>query len=714
MNFSIFQNIPRCTFDHPLEFTPSEIGSLANPITTLLKTTFLVGITKDQEGTFQSLFDIAEEIAGVDCCAFLSVDQASGRFEPAVSRRIPSKTNQDPSLFTPAEIARHFGKVIQLDAEKDPFFRSACEPWGSASLAVFPLWRDREFIGALVFGKTAHPFTAGEMKLLWALSIQAENLLWQGETVRTLSFYSFLDPLTHLYNRRYFQNQIEKESSRSRRTGKPFSLLMIDLDGFKAYNDQFLHQKGDIALQEFSSILQTSIREVDTAARYGGDEFALLLFETDAEGARDLSRRIIERLKSHLLPNREGTRTERISVSIGAATFPSDSFDTQDLVNKADHALSMAKGQGGGKVCLFHEFGDLLASSSSKSDLPLQKIYGAARSVMDMDAFLEILLFTAMQGVSADRGSIVVKSPKGDLTLRATVGFGKEERKLTLGSTLPDGGVTSWVMEQGGALLVSGPGDMPLPQQSKKNSYRSDSFLSVPLLHGEKMLGAIHLANKRDNKPFTREDLKIFEPISAEIARILFEGLKFRETVKTFSASVLLSLSGALEVRFPFLNGHSGRVADLSVRIGTKLGLKEKELAALGTAAALHDVGIIGIPSIILTSSRTLSDAELETTRKHPLLGASLLEGVPEMEEPRRYILEHHEFWNGSGYPHGLKGEQISIAGRILSVAEFYDSITSERPHRGKLAPKEAAQLVRNGMDTLFDRDVCLAFLEGW
>ncbi|MDH3383943.1 MAG: hypothetical protein OEM42_07780, partial [Deltaproteobacteria bacterium] len=81
-------------------------------------------------------------------------------------------------------------------------------------------------------------------------------------------------------------------------------------------------------------------------------------------------------------------------------------------------------------------------------------------------------------------------------------------------------------------------------------------------------------------------------------------------------------------------------------------------------------------------------------------------------EETRRIILEHHEFWNGSGYPYGLKGEQISKAGRILSVAEFYDSITSERPYRGKLVPEEAVQLVHNSMDTLFDREVCLALLE--
>ena len=715
MNSSDFQNVPKCTFDQSLEFTPSEIGSLAHEINILLKTAFLIGVSKDIEGTFQSLFDIAEEIAGVECCAYLSEDQASSRFETVSSRRIPSKTAQDPSLFAPAEIARHFGKVIQLDAEKDPYFRSICETWHSASLAVFPLRRSRDFVGALVFGKKApHLFSSAQMKLLWALSTQAENLLLQGEAVKTLSFYSFLDPLTHLYNRRYFNHQLEKEIYRSRRSGKPFSLLMLDLDAFKAYNDLFLHPAGDIALQEFSSILQDSIREVDTAARYGGDEFALLLFESGAEGARDLAQRITERQKMHLLPGRENHRTERLSVSIGIATFPADSFDMQDLVNKADHALSMAKSQGGGKVCLYHEIADLLAVSSSRSDVPIQKIYGAARSIVEMDGFLEILLFTAMQGLSADRGSIVVKEPGGSVSFRTTIGFGNGEKSFVPGTIVPSGLVTSWVMEHKESLIVSGQNDMPLPKQLKKNGYLTDSFLSIPLIDDAgQIMGALHLANKRDKRPFTRDDLVAFEPIAREIASILSRGITFRESTRTLSTYLLHSLFKAIELRFPFLSGHGRRVKDHCIRVGEKLGLCNEELTALGTAAELHDIGIIGIPSAILVKPRKLTDREMEITKKHPFVGSKLLEGIPGIEEIKRSILEHHEFWNGSGYPHGLKGEQISKAGRILSVAEFYDSITSERPHRGKLVPEEAVQLVHNSMDTLFDNEVCLAFLEG-
>ncbi len=708
------KNLPRCTIDYPLEITSSEIIALTGQINTLLKSTYLLGISRDIEGTFQSLFDIAEEVAGIDSCAYISVSPESRENEFVATRHVNVPGDIASSLIVaPALIAKSFGKAIHLDSQKTPAFAAVCDAWGAASLVAFPLQRDREIIGTLVFGKNpAKQFSVVEIKLLWVLAMQAENHLLQSEAVKALSFYSFLDPLTHLYNRRFFDDQLEKEILRSRRSGKSFALLMLDLDGFKAYNDRFLHSAGDVALQEFASILRDSVREVDTVARLGGDEFAIILVESSADGARDLARRIVDRLGKHLLPGLEKVRTERLSVSVGVAAFPSDSFDKEDLFRKADRALYIAKSQGGGKYSVFHEIADLLAIKPAASDIPIQKIYDAARSVVDMDKFLEILLFTAMQGLSAGRGSIVVTDPRGGVTLRAVIGFGNGEENLAPGTIMPPGPITSWVVENGQPLVVSGQEDLPLPRPMKKNGYRTTSFLSIPLVHGGERLGALHLTNRRDKHPFTQDDLSAFQPVALEIASILHQGIAFRENVKVFSTSILHSLSCALELRFPFLTGHSTRVREMSVRVGEKLGLGRDELSALETAAALHDIGIVGIPGTILFKKRKLTEQELEIARKHPLLGSKLLEGVPGMEDTRRIILEHQEFFDGSGYPYGLRGEQISIGARILSVAEFYDSITSERPHRGKLLPEEALQLIKNGANTIFDPNVARAFVE--
>jgi diguanylate cyclase (GGDEF)-like protein len=710
MKSANYKNFSNCIVDYSLELTSVEICDLAGPVNLLLKSLFLLGTSKDIEGSFQSLFDIAEEIAAVDCCAFISASPDTNSLETVTSRHLPSQKN---SILTPATLVRHFGKVIHIEAGELPQFRAICKEWGCGSLVAFPLRRDRDVIGALVFGKKEdNPFPPVHIKLLWVLSVAGENCLQQSEAVKALSFYSFIDPLTHLYNRRYFDDQLEKEISRSRRNGKPFSLLMLDLDGFKAYNDRFLHSCGDIALQEFASVLMGSVREVDTVARFGGDEFTILLVESGDEGARELAQRIIDRTSKHLLPGMEKARTERLSTSIGIATFPADSFDKQDLVGKADRALYMAKSQGGGKVCLFHEIADLLAVKPTASDIPIQKIYEAARSVIDMDKFLEILLFTAMQGLSARRGSIVVSDGRGHFTLRAAVGFSNGENRIAPGTTISAGPVTSWVVERGTPLVVSSQDDMPLPKPLKKNGYRTDSFLSIPLVWEGCPLGALHITNRRDRQPFTKDDLTTFAPIAKEIASILHQGMTFRQNVKTFSTSILQSLSMALELRFPFLNGHSTRVRDISMKVGKRLGLGHEELDVLDTAAALHDIGIIGIPGTILSKKRKLTDHELDIARKHPLLGSKLLEGVPGMEEARRMIIEHHEFLDGTGYPYGLRGDSISRGARIIGLAEFYDSIVSERPHRGALRSEEALQLVRNSRDTLFDAEICRAFLE--
>jgi diguanylate cyclase (GGDEF)-like protein len=679
----------------------------------LLKSNYLLGPTKEIEGTFQTLFDIAQEITGADCFAYISGGSDLDEFETVSSRHLFPGPGVESALFAPVAIARHFNKVVLLDSESHPQFHPICSAWTCTSLLAFPLRRDRQFMGALVFGKgKTHPFSKAHVKLLWFIAMHAENRLLQSEAVRALSFYSFLDPLTHLYNRRYFDDQLDKEIFRSRRNGKPFSLLMLDLDAFKAYNDRFLHTSGDIVLQEFAGLLRDAVREVDTVARFGGDEFAVILEESDAEGARDLANRLVERFGKHLLPGLDHARTERLSTCIGIASFPADSFDRQDLIQNADRALYLAKSHGKGKVCLYHEIADLLTVKPSPNDLPIQKIYEAARSVVDMDKYLEILLFTAMQGLSATRGSIVALDYQGQYTLRAAVGFGNGEERFSPGTSIPPGTVTSWILEHGEPLVVSGPGDMPIPKPFRKNGYRTDSFLSLPLIHEGRPIGAIHLTNRKDKKTFTREDVDAFSPIATEIAPILHQGLTFRENVKQFSASLLHSLINALELRFSFLSGHSRRVADLACRIGEKLGIGAEGIDVLRVASGLHDIGLIGIPGSLLSKKYRLTEKEIGIIRKHAFLGSKLLEGVPGMEEARRIILEHHEHHDGSGYPYGLKGEEISIGARILSVAEFYDSVTSERPHRGKLQPNEALQLVRNNGGTLFEDEVCRAFVE--
>ena len=709
-------HLPLCSIDFPLELTPDEIGSLSGPINTLLKSSYLLGAAFETDAIFNSLFDIAEEIARVDACGHIRRSEVRPNgWEVAILRSPGPPPDPEQALhhIAPGAIACHFGKAVLLDPEREESFREICDAWGSRSLLSCPIRRDRDIVGALVFGKKeSHPFTNVQVKLLWVLAMQAQNHLQRNESVSAKSAYSFLEPLTHLYTRPYFNNQLEKEILRSRRSGESFTLLMLDIDGFREYNDRFLNASGDIALQEFAGILGGSVREVDTVAHMGGSGFAVILLESNTDGALALANRIIRRFRRHLLPGADGSRTERLNASIGIASFPADSFDLADLLSKGERALYAARERGEGSAFPYHEIAGNSHLKPGGKDLPVNKIFDAGRSVVDMDKFLEILLFTAMQGLGAGRGSIVVKDPGGDFSLTAAVGFDRYDEHLTAAGRFHPGLVTQWVFSHQLPLVVSRPEDSPVGHPFKKNGYRTESFLSLPLTHLGQPLGVLHLTNRMDHRPFAWEDLKAFGPTASEIAKILAHGIAFRENVQSFSFSILSSLSGALELRFPFLSGHSVRVRDLSVRVGQRMGLGNGDLDALRHAAALHDVGIVGIPGDILAKTGNLREEEMELVRKHPFLGSKMLEGVPGMDAARRTILEHHEHFDGTGYPYGLRGEDISMTARILSVSEVFDSLVSPRPYRDGFLQEEAARMVKAGENSLFDREVCNVFFE--
>ena len=160
------------------------------------------------------------------------------------------------------------------------------------------------------------------------------------------------DPLTGLANRRYLQHQLEREVARSQRFGRPLSLLMVDLDDFKLYNDTFGHPAGDKALQVLAQTLEENIRRVDLAARYGGEEFLIVLPETPSEKALVVAQRIVEAVRSlHKAP--DSPLRAPLSVSVGVATMPDHAETLEDLILAADVALYYAKRSGKGRAALY-------------------------------------------------------------------------------------------------------------------------------------------------------------------------------------------------------------------------------------------------------------------------------------------------------------------------------------------------------------------------
>jgi diguanylate cyclase (GGDEF)-like protein len=157
------------------------------------------------------------------------------------------------------------------------------------------------------------------------------------------------DPLTGLYNRGFFMSNLEREVQRAARAGgRQFTILMLDLDGLKPVNDTFGHQTGDRLLRSLTEVLLRTVRQTDTAGRYGGDEFAVLLPETSAEGASVVAEKLRREIESVAL--RVNDRSARTSVSIGLASYPDDAATATDLVAVADAAMYQAKRQGKNQI----------------------------------------------------------------------------------------------------------------------------------------------------------------------------------------------------------------------------------------------------------------------------------------------------------------------------------------------------------------------------
>ena len=174
--------------------------------------------------------------------------------------------------------------------------------------------------------------------------------------------------------------------------------------------------------------------------------------------------------------------------------------------------------------------------------------------------------------------------------------------------------------------------------------------------------------------------------------------------------STLQALTAALETRDAETHGHSERVVTFSLRLGREYGLNAQEMKALEFGSLLHDIGKIGVPDAILRKPGKLTEEEWERMREHPLHGQQILRGIKFLEGAGKVVAQHHEKWDGSGYPLGLKAEEIDICARIFAVADAFDAITSDRVYRKSQSYEAAARELDDWADRQFDPRVVEAF----
>jgi diguanylate cyclase (GGDEF)-like protein len=220
------------------------------------------------------------------------------------------------------------------------------------SVALYPLVHREKTVGVLVvntFTRFTH-FPQDEIETLAAVAKQAAIIIENARLHEQLQEQAITDPVTNLYNHRHIHQRLDEEIARASRTGKPFAVMMIDLDRFKLFNDTHGHPRGDEALRFVASQLRAALRTSDTIGRYGGDEFLAVLPDTTREDAQDTGKRIISMLADRPFVADNPERPDALAISIGIAYYPDDGTTKDELVALADAALYDAKRLGGNRA----------------------------------------------------------------------------------------------------------------------------------------------------------------------------------------------------------------------------------------------------------------------------------------------------------------------------------------------------------------------------
>ena len=216
--------------------------------------------------------------------------------------------------------------------------------------------RKDKLLGILYFSRPVKDgFNLNEKELLVTLSSQVAVALENANLFSQAKELTITDDLTNIYNRRYFYQALTMEVKRSKRFKRPLSLLMVDVDYFKKFNDSFGHLVGDQVLKDLAAVLSKNIREVDTLARYGGEEFAIILLDTEVYNAYQIADKIRNIIEEHFKDAKMGQQNVgKITISVGVSGMPADAITMDDLLNHADIALYSAKIKGRNQVVVYN------------------------------------------------------------------------------------------------------------------------------------------------------------------------------------------------------------------------------------------------------------------------------------------------------------------------------------------------------------------------
>ena len=511
-----------------------------------------------------------------------------------------------------------------------------------------------------------------------------------------------IDSLTGCLDHAAFQARLREEISRAERGAEPFTLALVDLDGFRMVNERFGHLTGDTVLRTAGEFLRGTVRLHDQVARFGGDEFALLLPVTDAVTAQAIVDRTLEALSSTPLP--EG---EVLTACAGLASWTWGDQATA-LIERADAALREAKGERGSRVVAPPPSAAPNADAGAgRPDRRTHRLAVAGElgarlaRLLDPEAIARTAVADMHAALAYERCAVVRAETGGPVEV-ASAGVGGETGQ----GRSPDGPVGRCLAERRPVLVNDAVRD---PVYGGRLPGGTGSALAVPVYAGSELWGAIEVL-AAGTAAFDPGDAHLVQSIADHVGAALHTAELYHELEETYVGTAA-ALAAALEAKDDYTADHAQSIADLAVAVGEEIGLDDGALRDLRYGAIFHDIGKIAVPDAILHKPGRLTPQEFDVVKRHPVTGEQILAPVPFLADVRRIVRHDHERWDGAGYPDGLRGQQIPIGARIVLVVDAYHAMTSDRPYRAGMPAQEARRQLQTGAGTQFDPDVVSAFL---
>ncbi|MFC2040851.1 diguanylate cyclase [Chloroflexota bacterium] len=526
------------------EYLWGQLKEREEQISVINRSSSILTSSLDIQGIYGKFIEELKKVVDVSWAAITLIEEYNPYFLAVssetdspwqVGEKLPIKDTATEWVTTNKEA------VLEPDLLKESRFTTGKDhiKQGIRSIAYLPLIVKGEAIGSLIVA-SRHPnaYSQSHLRLLEQLASQIAMPIENARLYAIVEKKALFDELTGLLNRRALNEAMANETSRHSRYGGVFSLIILDLDSFKAYNDNFGHLAGDRLLRQVGNTIKGAIRSVDQAFRYGGDEFAILLPQTNIDAADQVAERVRKRIASKVKVG-----DILITASSGLATWPVDGIGPDDVIAAADTALYQAKREGGNQI------------------------------------------------------------------------------------------------------------------------------------------------------KHAPENVPTFEDTTAN----------FRDAPDNKTSSSIYALAAAVDSRDHFTDSHAKKVCDYAIALAKALKLEPPKVNKLKSCALLHDIGKIGIGARILRKQDKLTPQEWETIKAHPKLGATIAGHSRQLAPCAAGIRHHHENYDGSGYPDGLKGEDIPLEARILAIADAFAAITSDRPYSEASSHESALEEIRRGAGKQFD-----------